>query len=221
MTSQIELTCLRDLGYERSRHLFQRALTLVQDTRLCRAEPLLLRLPLPLRVLSALSAVDLSLRGLEAAIRLPADLRITFCGGDSPLARTWIEAAIYFPFELFMLVPQGRAPVSPGLTLALQAGAKIFLTHEADLAVEDAQLLCLAETPPVPLPELLALTSPGAPVLVWSDICPEEGAAAQPVAHIHGDELPPERHFPHSLLHQMEAAVLHAFRESPSGCGGR
>ena len=219
MTSHIELSCLRDLGYERSRHLVQRALTLVQNTQRCRAEPLLLRLPLPLRVLAALSAVDLSLRGLEAAIRLPADLRIAFCGGDSPLARTWIEASIYFPFELFMLVPPGRAPVSPGLTLALQAGAKIFLTHEADLAVEDAQVLCLAETPPVPLPELLALTSPGAPVLVWSDLCPEK-ADASPVVHVNADELPPERHFPHSLLEQMEAAVLHAFREKNPG-GGR
>ena len=65
-------------------------------------------------------------------------LRIAWVGGVNGLAHALMEAAIYAPFELFMAVPPWGEP-DPDLTgLALKAGAKIFLTHETHLALDEA-----------------------------------------------------------------------------------
>lgn len=54
------------------------------------------------------------------------------------MANSWIEAAMYFPFELFMAIAPGYEPDQQLLSLALQSGAKIFLTDEPRLAVDGA-----------------------------------------------------------------------------------
>jgi ornithine carbamoyltransferase len=54
------------------------------------------------------------------------------------MAHSWINAAIYFPFHLTMAFPKGYEPSSTVLEFALRAGAKIFLTHDPDQAVEGA-----------------------------------------------------------------------------------
>ncbi len=72
-------------------------------------------------------------------------MRIAWLGEGSGAAASWIEAAIYFPFELFMAVPPGREPQRELLMLSLQAGAKIFLTHEPQMAVDGAGYLCIGD----------------------------------------------------------------------------
>lgn len=65
-------------------------------------------------------------------------VRVAWVGDGNNVAASWIEAAIYFPFELFMAVVPGYEPDRALLGLALQAGAKIFLTHDLPMAVQGA-----------------------------------------------------------------------------------
>ncbi len=66
------------------------------------------------------------------------DVRIAWVGDGNNVLNSWIEAAMYFPFELFIAIPKGHEPDKDILGLALQVGAKIFLTHEPEMAVDEA-----------------------------------------------------------------------------------
>jgi ornithine carbamoyltransferase len=65
-------------------------------------------------------------------------VRVAWIGDGNNMANSWIEAAMYFPFELFMAFPEGYEPDKELLTFALQAGAKIFCTHDPKLALDGA-----------------------------------------------------------------------------------
>ncbi|EGY24042.1 ornithine carbamoyltransferase [Desulfovibrio sp. A2] len=65
-------------------------------------------------------------------------VRVAWVGDGNNMANSWIEAAIYFPFELFMAFPEGYEPDRDLLGFAMQAGAKIFLTHDPRMAVDGA-----------------------------------------------------------------------------------
>lgn len=76
-------------------------------------------------------------------------LRVTWMGENASEANTWIEAALYFSFELFLFIPPdaaaGRMPDPNRLDLALQAGAKIFLTDDPRLALDGAQYVAIGD----------------------------------------------------------------------------
>lgn len=65
-------------------------------------------------------------------------VRVAWIGDGNNMANSWIEAAMYFPFELFMAFPEGYEPDKELLTFALQAGAKIFCTHDPKQALDGA-----------------------------------------------------------------------------------
>ena len=65
-------------------------------------------------------------------------VRVSWIGDGNNMANSWIEAAMYFPFELFMAIAPGYEPDRDLLGLALQCGAKIFLTDEPRLAIDGA-----------------------------------------------------------------------------------
>ncbi|MFO7817233.1 MAG: ornithine carbamoyltransferase [Desulfovibrionales bacterium] len=67
-----------------------------------------------------------------------SDLNIAWIGDGNNMAHSWINAAIYFPFQLNIAVPEDYEPDSQIISGALQAGAKIFLTHEPQEAIKDA-----------------------------------------------------------------------------------
>ncbi len=69
------------------------------------------------------------------------NLRVAWVGDGNNMANSWIEAALFFKFELFMAFPQGYEPDRDLLGLAMQAGAKIFLTHDPAQAVEGAHYI--------------------------------------------------------------------------------
>ena len=64
-----------------------------------------------------------------------------FIGDGNNMANSWIEAAMYFPFQLNMAIAPGYEPDQQLLALALQSGAKIFLTHDPKLAVDGANYI--------------------------------------------------------------------------------
>ncbi|WP_457572490.1 ornithine carbamoyltransferase [Desulfovulcanus sp.] len=64
-----------------------------------------------------------------------SQLKIAWVGDGNNMAHSWINAAIYFPFQLNMAVPKGYEPDVDVLERALQAGAKIYLTHDPKEAV--------------------------------------------------------------------------------------
>lgn len=66
------------------------------------------------------------------------NVRVAWVGDGNNMANSFIEAAMYFPFELFMAFPEGYEPDRNVLGLALDAGAKIFLTHDPRMAVDGA-----------------------------------------------------------------------------------
>ncbi|MEG1610712.1 MAG: ornithine carbamoyltransferase [Bilophila sp.] len=68
-------------------------------------------------------------------------VRVSWVGDGNNMANSWIEAAMYFPFELFMAIAPGYEPDKELLGLALQSGAKIFLTDEPRLAVQDSNYI--------------------------------------------------------------------------------
>lgn len=65
-------------------------------------------------------------------------IRVAWIGDGNNMANSWIEAAIFFKFELFMAFPEGYEPDKNLLALAMQAGAKIFLTHDPEMAIDGA-----------------------------------------------------------------------------------
>ena len=80
---------------------------------------------------------------LTMAERMPdlSKVRVAWIGDGNNMANAWIEAAVVFPFELFMAVPRGYEPKPEIIERALQLGAKLFLTHDPELAVEDAHFV--------------------------------------------------------------------------------
>ena len=67
-----------------------------------------------------------------------SQLTIAWVGDGNNMAHSWINAAIYFPFQLNMAVPEGYEPDIDVVERALQAGAKIYLTHDPGEAVTGA-----------------------------------------------------------------------------------
>ena len=67
-----------------------------------------------------------------------SQLTIAWVGDGNNMAHSWINAAIYFPFQLNMAVPEGYEPDIDVVERALQAGAKIYLTHDPEEAVTGA-----------------------------------------------------------------------------------
>lgn len=65
-------------------------------------------------------------------------VRVAWIGDGNNVAHSWINAAIYFPFELFMTFPEGYTPKKEFVARALQAGAKIFMTHDPEMGLAKA-----------------------------------------------------------------------------------
>lgn len=65
-------------------------------------------------------------------------VRVAWIGDGNNMAHSWIEAAVHFPIELFMAFPPEYTPKTGILEHALQLGAKIFLTHDPELALDGA-----------------------------------------------------------------------------------
>ncbi|UZP68712.1 ornithine carbamoyltransferase [Desulfovibrio mangrovi] len=70
-----------------------------------------------------------------------SNIRVAWIGDGNNMANSWIEAAMYFPFELFMAFPAGYEPDRNMLGFALQAGAKIYCTHDPKEAIEGAHFV--------------------------------------------------------------------------------
>lgn len=66
-------------------------------------------------------------------------VRVAWIGDGNNMAHSWIEAAVHFPIELFMTFPPEYTPNMSIVEHSIQLGAKIFLTHDPELALEDAQ----------------------------------------------------------------------------------
>ncbi len=93
---------------------------------------------------AALAEVVLMHSLIQEENRLQLDaLRICWLGEVSALAQSLIEAAIYVPFELFMGIPSWSDPEQHETGFALKAGAKVFMTREPELALDDADLIYL------------------------------------------------------------------------------
>ena len=75
-------------------------------------------------------------------------LRISWLGGaQCGLACDLITAAIYAPFELFMALPEWGEPDHSLLDMALRAGAKIFLSRDPELVLENAHAVYMGHGP--------------------------------------------------------------------------
>lgn len=116
-------------------------------------------------------------------------LRISWLGGaQCGLACDLITAAIYAPFELFMALPEWGEPDHSLLDMALRAGAKIFLSRDPELVLENAHAVYMGHGPEqcaaAPLTsswpltdELLALAAEDAAVLSWHGLAPADRAS--------------------------------------------
>lgn len=116
-------------------------------------------------------------------------LRISWLGGaQCGLACDLITAAIYAPFELFMALPEWGEPDHSLLDMALRAGAKIFLSRDPELVLENAHAVYMGHGPEqcaaAPLTsgwpltdELLALAAEDAAVLCWHGLAPADRAS--------------------------------------------
>ena len=104
------------------------------------------------------------------------------------LACDLITAAIYAPFELFMALPEWGEPDHSLLDMALRAGAKIFLSRDPELVLENAHAVYMGHGPEqcaaAPLTsgwpltdELLALAAEDAAVLSWHGLAPADRAS--------------------------------------------
>lgn len=112
--------------------------------------------------------------------------RISWLGGaQCGLACDLITAAIYAPFELFMALPEWGEPDHSLLDMALRAGAKIFLSRDPELVLENAHAVYMGHGPEqcatAPLTsgwpltdELLALAAEDAAVLSWHGLAPAD-----------------------------------------------
>lgn len=136
-------------------------------------------------------------------------VRIAWVGGATPLAHSLIEASMYVPFELFMALPEWGEPDKDLLGLALKTGAKIFLTREAHLAVDEAHYVYVGAGPQAntqrqenslsPLlsgmtvdSALMNLARPGARVLLgetWSSACRVEASLLEGPASLYKEQL--------------------------------
>ncbi len=67
--------------------------------------------------------------------------RICWLGKVTPLAQSLISACIYAPFELFMGIPSWSDPEHASTDLALKGGAKVFMTREPRLALDEAHII--------------------------------------------------------------------------------
>ncbi len=67
--------------------------------------------------------------------------RICWMGKISPLAQSLMQVGIYVPYELFMGVPPWGDPDHSSTDLALKAGAKVFMSREPRLAIDDAHII--------------------------------------------------------------------------------
>ncbi len=75
-------------------------------------------------------------------LSIPMDtFRICWLGRVSPLAQSLMSACIYAPFELFMGIPPWGDPEYVSTDLALKGGAKIFMTREPRLALDDSHII--------------------------------------------------------------------------------
>lgn len=84
-------------------------------------------------------------------------LRVAWIGSASAeahpfndLASAWVDAALCFGLQLFMAIPSGSEPDVRHIDLALAAGARIFLSHDPALVVENVQALIAAPWQPSP-----------------------------------------------------------------------
>lgn len=130
-----------------------------------------------------------------------AGTRVAWIGEANGMAASWIEASIYFPFELFMAVPPGHEPDRALLGLALQAGAKIFLTYDPRMAAQGAGYFCLngARSGADRLQPLQPLRSGGA------DGVGEPARSARPVQADEGDFLSTDTPSPFVLPSDLAA----------------
>ncbi len=87
--------------------------------------------------------------------------RICWMSAMTPTSQSLMEAAIYTPFELFMGIPSWSDPDHSITDMALKAGAKVFMTREPRLALDDAHIIYMdphleamtkAKTPTKPIP---------------------------------------------------------------------
>lgn len=132
-------------------------------------------------------------------------MRIGWVGGATPVAHTLIEASMYVPYELFMALPEWGEPDKNLLGLALTTGAKIFLTRERHLAVDEAHFVyagaCSPATPAENIHALrasmvvddsvMALAQPHARLLLgkpWSSACRVPTALVQSPASLHKEQ---------------------------------
>ena len=67
--------------------------------------------------------------------------RICWIGNVSPIAQSLMEAAIYMPYEFFLGIPSWSKPEYVSTDMALKAGAKIFMSHEPQLALDEANIM--------------------------------------------------------------------------------
>ncbi len=99
--------------------------------------------------------VELS-QGEQAPAELDT-LRMSWMGEMSPTSQSLMEAAIYVPMEYFMGIPTWSDPDHSITDMALKAGAKVFMTREPRLALDDAHIIYMdtrlekdaTEQPPV------------------------------------------------------------------------
>ncbi len=90
--------------------------------------------------------------------------RICWMGAMTPTAQSLMEAAIYTPYELFMGLPSWSDPDHAITDMALKAGAKVFMSREPRLAIDDAHIIYMD-------PALEAMTkekTPSRPIPIFS-----------------------------------------------------
>ncbi len=87
--------------------------------------------------------------------------RICWLGPITPVSQSLMEAGIYTPYELFMGIPSWSDPHHSTTDMALKAGAKVFMTREPRLALDDAHIIYMdpaleamttSKTPSKPIP---------------------------------------------------------------------
>jgi ornithine carbamoyltransferase len=66
------------------------------------------------------------------------DLIVAWVGDGNNMCHSWINAAVHFPFQLNLAFPRGYEPDTDILEFALQAGARITVSHDPREAVSGA-----------------------------------------------------------------------------------
>ncbi len=87
--------------------------------------------------------------------------RICWLGPITPVSQSLMEAGVYTPYEFFMGIPSWSDPHHSTTDMALKAGAKVFMTREPRLALDDAHIIYMdpalesmttSKTPSKPIP---------------------------------------------------------------------